>query len=109
MVKAWASREIFFQGDKVGEPITSLETQLTGVCIVRVSLLHFLSLSLYIYVKSQLSRSIYRYIYRLPERNAKKKTFNFCVLFTNRNILAKRKCQNRTALKLKNANFIPSR
>ena len=28
MVKAWASREIFFQGDKVGEPITSLETQL---------------------------------------------------------------------------------
>ena len=28
MVKAWASREIFFQGDKVGEPITPLETQL---------------------------------------------------------------------------------
>ena len=28
VVKAWASREIFFQGDKVGEPITSLETQL---------------------------------------------------------------------------------
>ena len=28
MVKAWASREILFQGDKVGEPITSLETQL---------------------------------------------------------------------------------
>ena len=26
MVKTWASREIFFQGDKVGEPITSLET-----------------------------------------------------------------------------------
>ena len=28
VVKAWASRETFFQGDKVGEPITSLETQL---------------------------------------------------------------------------------
>ena len=27
VVKAWASREIFFRGDKVGEPITSLETQ----------------------------------------------------------------------------------
>ena len=25
MVKAWASREIFFQGDKVREPITSLD------------------------------------------------------------------------------------
>ena len=28
MVRAWASREIFFQSDKVGEPITPLETQL---------------------------------------------------------------------------------
>ena len=28
VVRAWASREIFFQADKVGEPITPLETQL---------------------------------------------------------------------------------
>ena len=37
----------------------------------------------------------------LAERNAKKKTFNFCLLISNRNILVERKCQNRTALKLK--------
>ena len=41
VVKEWASREIFFQGDKVGEPITPLETQLripNSSCTTEVNL-----------------------------------------------------------------------
>ena len=60
MVKAWASREIFFQGDKVGEPITSLETQLRIKLMMHdrsASPTLSLSLSIYIY--------IYIYIYSL--------------------------------------------
>ena len=37
---------------------------------------------------------------QLAERNAKKKPVIFCLLFSNRNVLAERKYQNRTALKL---------
>ena len=43
------------------------------------------------------------------EMPKKKKPLIFCLVSSNRNILAEQKCQNRTALKLQNANLIRSR
>ena len=69
MVRAWASREIFFQGDKVGEPITPLETQLRiklmmhdrsqlSGCVLSGFLSYTLSLSIYIYIYIECSNVV---------------------------------------------------
>ena len=64
MVKAWASWEIFFQVDKVGEPITSLETQLR-IKLMITSSMAVLPAWLSWWCSGDHNRLVYIYIYRM--------------------------------------------